>query len=356
MKIEASIQQILNQTGKVVIPNFGTFSTAQASASVTDSGGVIAPPQAEISFTEDTSDVGTVSLAEYLVSSGKVSKADIELELEAFINGVQNTVESSGKAGLGALGYFQKGAGGLEFVSSTGTSMGADNFGLPKIAARPLVPVAVTDHTPAPTGKGDNLLLKAILIPLIILSVALAYFLIDKEAYQAMVAYLNKPSTEVNTPPIKDKPDGEANNGKKDDGTGDIVLLDDDKKGSKKTDGTTKVDKPDNSTVKDDGAKKSDNTTTADKSSNTTTGKDDISKATSGVRFYIIIASVKTDKGAQKKVNQCKRLGYKNARVLKMNGKIRVSIDDFADKATALEKAKQLGKDYPGAWPLAHKL
>ena len=340
MKIESSIQRILNQRGKVVVPNLGTFATAQASATVTDSGGVIAPPQAEVIFTEDTSEMEAYSLADYLVTSGEVSESDVELEIEAFVKGVKNTIIASGKAGVGSLGYFQQVTRGLKFVATNATNIGADSFGLPKIAARPLVPVPISDNAATTGAKGDNLLLKAILIPLIILCVALVYFLFNQETYQAMMAYFNKPTTEVTVPPVK-KPDGNKP-------TGDTTIpkkTDKNVKGTKKTDGA----KQGGDTKKTTTEKKPDATT---KTSTGDTNSDVVTSTTS--RFYIIIGSFGNERAAKKKVSESKRLGYSEAKVLKMNGKIRVSIEDHEKRDIAITKAAKLGKDFPGAWVLAN--
>ncbi|MGB0522550.1 MAG: SPOR domain-containing protein [Flammeovirgaceae bacterium] len=344
MKIETNIKSLLNATGKVVVPNLGTFTTAQASAELTEAGGVIAPPRAKIMFSEDTTDLAGYSLQDYLVASGQFSETDAELEIEAFVKGIKNTVENAEKAGLGAMGHFQQGSYGLEFVSNDSSNMGSDSFGLPKINARPLVPVPITDDTPMP-GSGDKLLLKAILIPLIIISIVLVYFLVDKEAYQTISSYFSSDDSGVVVPPKKDDNTNLTDNTKND------------------TDNTTTVDG--NDTDKSDGKgddtanAKTDGTANPDKTdSNTNTKTPDDNKTTvvtsNTARFYIIIGSFTNDNAAQKAVNRCKRVGYSDAKILKMNNKIRVSVEDYTSRNDALEKAKKIGKDFPGAWVLAN--
>lgn len=343
MKIESNIRALLNATGKVVIADLGTFTSGQASAEVTEAGGVIAPPQAKVIFSEDTSELDSYSLTDYLVVSGQSNEQDAILEIEAFTKGIKNTVEASEKAGLGSLGYFQKGDYGLEFVPSDAGAVGGDSFGLPKINARPLVPVPISDNTPSPTGGGgDKLLLKAILIPLVLLSLVLVFFMINKDAYNSLLSYFGSPGTEVVDQP-RDNGNNLNDNTKKD--NGDNAKNDNTKKDDGNKSAINENDKADNSKV--DNSKKPDAKADDSKPKN-----DVVTSSTS--RFYIIIGSFSNQKAAQKAVNKCKKVGYPNAKILKMNGKIRVSVEDYAQKTEAMTKASKVGKDYPGAWVLAN--
>ena len=337
MKIESNIKSILNKTGKVVIPELGTFTTAQASAAVTEAGGVIAPPQATIQFSEDTSELDNYSLEKFLVAAGIMDESDAALELEAFTKGIKNTVASSGKAGIASLGYFQKGAYGLEFVASDVVGASGDSFGLPKITARPLMPVPITDDAPKPSG--DKLLLKAILIPLVLLAFVLVFFMINKEAYQSLVGYFSSPDQEI--------VDNSGNNGTSNDGANNGTSnTDKDDNGGE----DTKTDKSDGKTPDANSDKKDNNTPKNDDTN--TTDKDVVADNTT--KFYIIIGSFTNTTAANKKIKECKRIGFPNAEVLKMNGRIRVSVEAHTDRATAEAKAKKLGKDFPGAWVLAN--
>ncbi len=78
------------------------------------------------------------------------------------------------------------------------------------------------------------------------------------------------------------------------------------------------------------------------------------SKAT---RYCIIVSSLATAKDAQQVLAEYKQKGYKEATIIEGNGRYRLSLCDFADKAAAYKKINELKQNeaFKNAWVLSSK-
>lgn len=377
MKLEKSIKESLRERGKVMIPDLGTFTTSHANAEIKQSGGIVKPPAQKISFSEEIA-VGA-SIIDYVMEKGETDTKQLQLEVEAFTNGVKNNINLQDRSEIKGLGYFKKGSGGsLVFHQFDDVILNPDSFGLPKITARPLVPMLVNNDG----DDGDKqVLLKAILIPLIFLALFGGYLLLDKDAYNGVMSYFTEqPAINNNGDLVNPEDRGEGDGGYKDGGTGEdgredkngdnntITDVNDnngdnnasnDNKPEDKEPEDKKVEdkKPEDKKVEDKKPedKKPEDKKPEDKKpdvkpSNTGSTNSIITSKTN--RYYVIIGSFTDMTSANKALKKCKKIGYKDAKILKVGGKIRVSVADFGAQADAKTKAGQVGKDFPGAWPL----
>lgn len=73
--------------------------------------------------------------------------------------------------------------------------------------------------------------------------------------------------------------------------------------------------------------------------------------------YCIIVSSLPTAKDAQQVLNEYKQKGYKDVTIMEGNGRYRLSLCSFADKAAAYKKLNELKKDdaFKNAWVLNSK-
>ena len=74
-------------------------------------------------------------------------------------------------------------------------------------------------------------------------------------------------------------------------------------------------------------------------------------------KYYIIVSSVPTANDAQQVLNEYKQKGYKDVTVIEGNGRYRLSLCSFADKAAAYKKINELKQNnaFKNAWVLSSK-
>ncbi len=282
MKIEEGIKALLREKGVAVVPDLGTFRISHVGASVQEQGGVIAPPAEIIEFSEETNSAGANSIADYLHQSG-YSAEQSEEAVGNFVDSVRSHTSSGAKSTVEGIGFFRANeAGDIEFFSEEEMRVTSESFGLPKLKARPLVPVVVNPTPPKPVNS--KLLLKAILVPLVLIALILIFLVFKPDAYNSLASYFS--------------------------GSGNDTELIDDKKGEEVVEneiapikkGEEDTNKDGNEIAKEDRVKEEDaNNEKADESDN-----DDRGATTGGVissktnRFYIIIGSFTNDSAARK--------------------------------------------------------
>ncbi|MFT5618716.1 MAG: hypothetical protein ACI85I_001951 [Arenicella sp.] len=342
MKIEEGIKALLREKGMAVVPSLGTFLISHVGASVQEQGGVIAPPAETIEFSEETNPSGKGSVTDYLYKSG-YSAEQLEEDLGDFVNSVKSNTSSGGKSTVEGLGFFRANeAGGIEFFSEEEAQIASESFGLPKLTVRPLVPVVVNAVPAEPTSS--SLLLKAILVPLVLIALILIFLVFKPDAYRSLAAYFTGSADDKEL--VDDKKDSELDDKK-------ITLIEKDKERVDKEAGKETIEKD---KLKEGDNKEEDKTEEkVEKPENNdrgaTTGGIVSSKTN---RFYIIIGSFTNDAAAKKAIAKANKIGYPGAKILKMSGRTRVSVDDYEAKSNAVGKAKRVGKDFPGAWVLAN--
>ena len=346
MNIEDSIKKLLAEKGKAHIEGLGTFRSEQNSAEMQEDGGVIAPPTEKVVFTEDEDSEFTIK--DYMIADG-VSSEELGPLLDDFSRRVHHNVELEGKFHVGNLGYFQQDSSGqLAFVTNQEAPAGADSFGLPKIKAKPLIPVRVKDNGAKPDG-GSNLLLKAILIPLVVIAIALIFLFTNDKAYNALTSYFNIEQNDDRSD-VADELDRTKRLIENHGGESEDIV--DPLENSGAEDPTTNVDteeKPEEDKTDEEPVKEPEDT-----KSEPEPASDDKIVTGKTNRYYIIIGSFSNEAAAQKAITKSNKIGYPAAKILKMDGRIRVSVEDFANKSDAVDKAGKVGKDFPGAWVLAN--
>jgi hypothetical protein len=67
-------------------------------------------------------------------------------------------------------------------------------------------------------------------------------------------------------------------------------------------------------------------------------------------RYYLILASLKTEADANKEVERFKKAGFPNARIIYKDNLYRVSIADYTTQQEGLDAKKGLGDEYKSAW------
>ncbi|WP_278703407.1 SPOR domain-containing protein [Phocaeicola sartorii] len=74
-------------------------------------------------------------------------------------------------------------------------------------------------------------------------------------------------------------------------------------------------------------------------------------------KYYIIVSSLPTANDAQQVLNEYKQKGYKDVTVIEGNGRYRLSLCSFADKAAAYKKINELKQNdaFKTAWVLSSK-
>lgn len=339
MKIEVGIKALLRDKGIAVIPNLGTFRVSHVSASVQEQGGVIAPPAEIIDFSEETTSLRTASVAEYLQQKG-YSAENSQESVSNFVEAVKSHTQAGAKSTVEGLGFFRANdVGDLEFFSEHEMQMASESFGLPKLTARPLVPVVIKPTPPQPASSG--LLMKAILVPLVLIALILIFLVFKPDAYNSLASYFSgngdnelvdeKKKEDLENKEITPigKADSEANNPKENE----VVESNPKEMEVEEDEEDEEVENPNSN---DTGA---------------TTGGIITSKTN---RFYIIIGSFTNDAVAKQAISKANKIGYPGAKILKMDGRTRVSVDDYSTRDNAVGKAKRVGKDFPGAWVLAN--
>lgn len=83
----------------------------------------------------------------------------------------------------------------------------------------------------------------------------------------------------------------------------------------------------------------------------------EILSTTKKSNYCIIVSSLATADDAQQMLNKCKQKGYKDATVIEGNGRYRLSLYNFTDKATAYKKLNELKQNetFKNAWVLSSK-
>ena len=73
--------------------------------------------------------------------------------------------------------------------------------------------------------------------------------------------------------------------------------------------------------------------------------------------YYIIVSSLPTANDAQQVLNEYKQKGYKDVTIIEGNGRYRLSLCNFADKAAAYKKLNELKQNdaFKNAWILSSK-
>ena len=74
-------------------------------------------------------------------------------------------------------------------------------------------------------------------------------------------------------------------------------------------------------------------------------------------KYYIIVSSLPTANDAQQVLNEYKQKGYKDVTIIEGNGRYRLSLCNFADKAAAYKKLNELKQNdaFKNAWILSSK-
>lgn len=331
---------MLIEKGKASVANLGTFSATSGSASFNDKEGVMLPPSLKIGFSENRYQEEGYSLLGFAKEKVEAGEEELAQEMERLVEGIKKGLSEEGKYRLEGLGTLKKpmDGGPVTLEQDQDLLLGPESFGLPKIEPKPL---SANEMTPPPVEKQSNqLMIAAIAIPLAVVFIVFLYFLYNKQAYDSVISYFDK------APAVVTGTSGTVENQDSLQAVADNNLMEGQDEEKSKADATSGKD---NSTSEDAAAADDGNASRSEAGSQNSSSSDMV-VASSDNRFYVIIGSYSDMASAEKKARQCRKIGYGTAKVVKRNDRIRVSLEDFAQKSDASQFAAKVGKDYAGAW------
>lgn len=342
--IEKYIIELLEHDGRVAIPELGTFFTKQQAASIDTDEYIVLPPVETVTFTDTVIESQKDDLRNLIFEKGEMFASQIEVEIEKYVEEIRYQIHENGSYSIPELGTLSSGMDGIDFDANTTFAVSSENFGLPKIEARPIEPIAENNtdeadernESVASSEQTANAAIPWLIVaPLALLAIAVAYFFFNPEMYEKVKSMFpnSKPATEIVAPPSAETNEETANPTEENstaEGEGKPDVKTDDGKAEETTKQPTTTTKP---TVTSNG-----------------NGVDIVTQATN--RYYLIAGSFKTVESAKKALSEAKGKGYNGAKIVKSDNRYRLSIGDYPDKAAATKAGVEAGnKDYKGAWP-----
>jgi nucleoid DNA-binding protein/cell division septation protein DedD len=350
MTITHYIKDALIENKKVVVPNLGTFTAQYEPARIKNNGSILLPPNAKVTFSHSVYSSDFDALGDYIQAKEKRNRMEIEEEIMLFSTEIKGQVGSYGKYTLTDFGQFRLGNDGkFEFIQSDEVVLLNESYGLPKVTAMPLIPVSdeadsvnsAKIHTPIVPEKDHSVLLWFVIIPLVLLGVFIAYIFVNKEASEKVAAIFSdqpaEPTTVTDTTATANTDSLDA-----------LALLPPPST-SKDKEIIDKASKEKQESTKQNNTP----TKTTEKTVTAQTNTNDVVSSNKG-RFYIIAGSFNTVANAQKAVNIARTKGYKEAKIVEKDGKIRLSLGDFSSKQEADNVLSDYRRNYENAWILIY--
>ncbi len=333
--IEKYIKELLEQEGRVAVPDLGTFFTKQQPASINTEDAIVLPPTEAIAFTESIIDLQKDDLRNLIFEKGEMFASQIEVEIENYVADVKTEISSMHTYTIEGLGDLKKGEEGIFFEPKSSFSVNSESFGLPKIEARPIEAVSedgqqkeeVFENEVANEKPTNASIPWLFIAPLALLAIAVAYFFFNPAAYENIKLMFPqaKPDAEIAAPAANKDAENVATEEDKDS----VVI-------QTKPIAETK-EKPETKP-------------TSTQPTVTSTQADIVTEKTN--RYYLIAGSFKTAASAQKALTEAKEKGYSGAKIVKSDNRYRLSIGDYPTKSAATQAGVTASnKDYKGAWP-----
>ncbi|MEH0154159.1 SPOR domain-containing protein [Limibacter armeniacum] len=363
------IKEALVEQGIAAIPGLGTFSSREAGAEVSDAGNMITPPHADIEFTEDVNLDPDVSIVKFISDKEHADLTEVRMQVELFVSSIMQQVQTGDIARIKGLGYFKGGLGGrLLFHQLDEENVLPDSFGLPKITASPIIeeesdvdeyrattPPQQNMPTPSSPGYNDdeedqrnNNLIYWLAVPLIFIAALGIYFFFNPSAYDKLMGNDTTDNVALSetTQPSEGASSTEelATAGDSTDYTsfGEETTSDE----SFETTSSETTDEEYSSTATEEVEEKPEPVVQKARPSVTTDGP--IISRTG--RYYIIVSSFTTEANASRAQKQYKAKGHQESKIIKYNGKYRVSVADFTDQGSANSELSSIEQDFKGAW------
>jgi cell division septation protein DedD len=323
--IEKYLADALADHQAVTVPNLGTFYLETTSASLDDEGEEVAPPSAEVNFTEEALPQA-IPLTKAIRQKEGRDILGLDGQLELFAQRVKQQLQTEGTATVEGLGYISQAAGQYRFQQEAGLNLYTPSYGLPPLKATRLAHAATEaeEAAAAPATKERNLGLWAALIPLIILGIVGGYILLNEEAYDAIInsaepEQIGQPDILAEGEPAEpidaEVVDVEPN------ATEEVVYDEPVRQQPVQEQPTQEV----------------------------TAALADVVTAPAN-RFFIIAGSFSSVANAKKGMNKARSNGFPEARVVSYQGKHRLSVGDYPTKTEASAALPRAQASYNGAW------
>jgi nucleoid DNA-binding protein len=137
MEIGPFISNLLFENEKIVLPNFGEFSTKYIPARFIPEEKKIESPKKQIEFSSEIKQ-GEPLLANYIAEITKTDPAEIEKKLESFVAAVYSSLDEGHKVKIEQVGVFLKGDDGqVAFEPDTSINYLTDTIGLGPVSSPP---------------------------------------------------------------------------------------------------------------------------------------------------------------------------------------------------------------------------
>jgi hypothetical protein len=137
MEIARDIKELLIEHGKVVIPNFGGFTSSYQPAVVDGITGQIHPPALQLAF--DTNlQINDGLLVDFLRQKHRITATAAQDMIDAFVTDIQNLFSHNEIAVLPEVGRFYRDFSGKTQFLPDSTNFNTDAFGLPILHFEPI--------------------------------------------------------------------------------------------------------------------------------------------------------------------------------------------------------------------------
>lgn len=150
--VSKAIRELLYEHPAVIVPGLGGFTSTAVPATVDYVQGQVAPPSKKLDFNPNLV-INDGMLMQHLQKGHVVTFQDAGNAIEAFVNGVKQTLERREIVEIQSVGRLYKDYEGKLRFMPDGTNFSTDAFGLPTVSFSPVsrerMPVAPVEATTA---------------------------------------------------------------------------------------------------------------------------------------------------------------------------------------------------------------
>jgi len=105
-KIANSIKELLSESNRVIVPEFGAFIGKNISAKIDDAKNIVYPPSKKVSF-NDRLKLNDENLAKYIAANNNIEITKAKSEIAEFVNAIKNKLDVDGGVSIEGLGSFE---------------------------------------------------------------------------------------------------------------------------------------------------------------------------------------------------------------------------------------------------------
>lgn len=308
------LREYLVEHGQLIVAGLGKFETQNTGATAQDQGSTVVPPGRHVTFQE--MDLEDEAFAQY-IAQREPHKSEVEIreEINDFVKGIKRKVNTTAQADIPGVGRFELGLyGSLNFHPTETTATDPYSFGLPKLTATPYIDeeedAATSGAAAKPKNKTGNsktpVLLLVVLIPLVLIGAFLVYLYFNPGFYSEVAhKQENKAQQEAQRKAAEEKRKAEEAAQKAEEEA--------EKPEPKPQPTDLVVNSPQN-------------------------------------RFYLIIGSQPTLEKGKAQVRELVGKGFDGAKVIAAQGRFRIAVANFADRAKADQFKSQNSQQFQGIW------